>query len=143
MTIAVTNTDHSQRCLHTPEECKIQIGSSVPLVFNSGRYSKSSESSSGNKSLKVGISWTTGVVDPWSFKIAIVASISGLRSGVAITCWVPVLLMRWATPAAEFLGEIAKATHSARIIPSFVVPYVIVSKASRGCMLIWQSGKAW
>ena len=30
-------------------------------------------------------------------------------------------------PAAEFLGEIAKATHSARMIPRVVVPYVIVS----------------
>ena len=41
--------------------------------------------------------------------------------------WLPVLLMRWATLAAEFLGEITKETHSARIIPSVVVAYVSVS----------------
>lgn len=98
-------------------------------MFGSGRYSKSSESSSGNRSLKDGISWTRGVVCPCSFIIVVVASMSGLRSCVIIICCAPVLLRRWATATAEFLGETAKATHPARIIPSLVVPYVIVSKS--------------
>ena len=32
-------------------------------------------------------------------------------------------------PEAEFLGEIAKAVPSVRMIPSLVVAYVIVSKS--------------
>ena len=141
------NIDHSKRCLYTPEECRIQIGSSGPLqVFGSRRYSKSSESLSGNKSLKVGINWITGICDPCSLRIAIVVSISGLTSGVIMMCWVPVLFMRWATPTAEFLGETTKATHSARMIPNSVVPYVIVSKHVKGPnvnVVKWRRAVGW
>lgn len=106
----------------------MQTGSSTLLFRGSGRYSKSFESSSGNKSLKVGMNWTTGISDISPFNVEIAASISGLRSGATITSRDPVLLMRFATAAAEFLGEIAKATHSARMMPSSVAPYVIVSR---------------
>ena len=126
--VTLVDADHRPRRLNIPEECRIQMGSSKPLFLGSGRYSKSSESSSGNTSLKVGISWTTGTLDPCFFKMLVAASTSGLRSCVTKVCWLPVLLIRWATPAAEFLGETAKATHSARMIPSFVVPYVRTSR---------------
>ena len=82
----------------------------------------------GNKSLKAGIDWTTGILNPCSFKIATDASVRDLRSGVTIMYLLPVLSIRWATAEAEFLGEIAKATPSARMIPSWVVAYVIVSR---------------
>jgi len=121
------NNDHGVKYLDTPEECIIQIGSSKPLSLSSGRYSKYPESSSGNKYLKAGIDWTTGILDPFSFKIAIVASMSGLRSCVIMMHWHPVLSIRWAVAEAEFLGDIVKTTLSTRMIPSAVVAYTIVS----------------
>ena len=81
-------------------------------------------------------------MDPCFFRIAIVVSISDLRSGVITMCWALVLFKRWATPAAEFLGETAKAMHSVRMIPSLVVPYEIVSERTGGLVSMWQSGEA-
>ena len=102
----------------------------MSLFFSSGRYSKSPDPSSepGNKTSKAGISRITGTSDPCFFWIEVAAFRSGSRSGVVRICLLPVLLMRWAIPAAEFLGETAKGTHSARIIPSTTVSYVIVSR---------------
>lgn len=101
----------------------MQTGSSMSLILGSGRYSKSSDSSSGrgNKSSNAGISRITGASEPCSFWIEIAAFRSGSRSGVVMMCLLPVLLMSWAIPAAEFLGEAAKGTYSARIIPSLMV----------------------
>jgi len=114
--------------LDAPEECKMTAGSSKPLILGSGRYSKSSGSWSGNKSLKAGISWRAGIPDPRSFRTETAASASGLRSGVTMMCLLPVFSIRWATPGTEFRGEMGKAVPSARTIPSFAVAYVIVSE---------------
>ena len=126
------------RHLDAPEECKRQTMSSRPLSLGSGRYSKFSESSSGNKSLKAGINWTTGISDPCSFMMIIAASVRGLKSGVTIMYLLPVLSIRWAIAEAEFLGEIVKAAASERIIPSSVVAYVIASR--RQC-IVCQRGR--